>query len=482
VIRSNYADHQTPQFKVLTNDQCYEIYLSALECLNRIGVIVNYEPARQLLDAAGARIEDNRVYIPPNVIQEALVTTPRTFTLWGRDHLRQIRVAPDRVHFGPGPTCTYFYDPFSGERRKARRGDAAMTAKVCDALENVDFAMSLSQLDDVNPLLSPVYEFFEMITNTSKPIIAWSNNIETLSSIYQMAVAVAGDKKTLQNKPIFALFATYESPLRHPQSSLENLLWAADHDIPVIYLGGPTEGIESPFTGASALVIHLAAVLSGLAMVQLKKRGAPMVIGGIPSAMDLRTSRPAYGSPEMMLHVAAAADLARYLGVPFMGTAGASESKLVDPQAAIEISLQILMSTLSGASLVHDVGFLDCADIGSLSLLVMADEVIAMTARIMRGLQVNQETIMLDLIEKVGPGGHFLTESQSVSLCRSEIWVPKLSDRDPYLIWQGKGEKSMHERINAKLLKILDTHQPPPLTQDALNKIKTILSNAEGRV
>jgi trimethylamine--corrinoid protein Co-methyltransferase len=269
--------------------------------------------------------------------------------------------------------------------------------------------------------------------------------------------------------------------LRHPQNGLENLLWAVEHGIPAIYLGGPTEGIESPFTGASALVLHLAAALSGLAIVQLKRRGAPIVIGGIPSAMDLRTSRPAYGSPEMMLHTAAAADLARYLGVPFMGTAGASESKLIDSQAAIEISLQILMSSLSGACLVHDVGFLDCADIGSLSLLVMADEVIAMAARIMRGLQVNQETIMLDLIEKVGPGGHFLAEPQSVTLCRSEIWVPKLLDRDAYIIWQGKGGKSMQERINAKLHKILDTHQAAPVPQDALAKIELILAGAEAR-
>jgi trimethylamine--corrinoid protein Co-methyltransferase len=259
------------------------------------------------------------------------------------------------------------------------------------------------------------------------------------------------------------------------------MLWAAEHNIPVICIGGPTEGLESPMTGASALVLYLATALSGLAIVQLKRHGAPMLIGAIPSAMDLRTARPAYGSPEMCLHTAAAVDLAHYLGIPFMGTAGASESKLLDSQAAIEASLQVLMSALSGASLVHDIGFLDCADIGSVEYLVLVDEIIAMVKRIMRGIEVNPETIMLDLIEKIGPGGHFLEEPRSVALCRREIWVPKLMDRDAHIIWQQKGSKSMEARVRERLHKILASHQPPPLSAETTAKIQSILDEAEKR-
>ena len=197
--------------------------------------------------------------------------------------------------------------------------------------------------------------------------------------------------------------------------------------------------------------------------------------------MDLRTARPAYGSPEMSLHVAAAAELARYLGLPFMGTAGASESKLVDAQSAIEISLQILTSALSGASLVHDVGFLDCADIGSLDLLVLADEVIAMTRRMMRGIEVNPQTIMLELIEKVGPGGYFMAEPESVALCRQEIWVPRLGDRSTYACWAEKGSKSMEVRVHERLEGILAKHQPPVLPAETLAAIEQILKQAEER-
>jgi trimethylamine--corrinoid protein Co-methyltransferase len=469
------------QFRILSETQCQQLYEATLECLEHVGVLIHHSEARTLLGDAGARIEGSRTFIPRRIIQEALASTPRTFSLYGRDGNHTIQVQPGTVNFGPGPTCTYFYDPQTGERRHARRGDAAMTAQVCDALDNLDYIMSLSLFNDVTPILSPVYEFAEMIANSGKPIIAWATNPETLADIYEIAVQVAGGQERLREKPNFALFATYESPLKHAPNSIGNLLWAAEHGLPVIILGGPTVGLESPVTGASGLVLYLAAALSGLAIVQLKRRGNPIVIGGLPSAMDLRTARPSYGSPEMSLHVAAAAELAHFLGVPFMGTAGASESKRVDSQAALEISLQILTSALSGASLVHDVGFLDCADIGSLDLLVLSDEVIAMTRRMTRGIEVSPKTIMFDLIEKVGPGGHFMAEPESVALCRNEIWMPRLGDRSTYAAWEQKGSKSMETRIHERLAKILSTHQAPPLPGQVLDEIQAILRRAEER-
>ena len=478
---TNYSAHQTPQFRVLSNSQCREIYLATLECLNRVGVLVHEKEARDLLVSAGATAEGERVFIPPHIIQDAVASAPRTFTLWGRDRDRELRISPDRVYYGPGPTCTFFQDPLTGERRKAGRGDAGFAALVSDALPNIDFVMSLSLYDNVTPVLSPVYEFADMIAKTGKPIVAWANDLDTLKDIHQIAVSAVGSEQALRRKPIYAYFATYESPLRHAEKQIANLIWAARSGVPIVYLGGPTPGLEAPVTGASGLVIFLGAALSGLAVVQQAQRGAPMMIGGVLSGMDLRNARPAYGSPEMSLHAAASADLTRYLGLPFMGTAGASESKRLDSQAAIEASIEILMAGLSGAGMVHDVGFLDCADIGSLEMLVMCDEIISHVRRMLRGLVVNQETIMLDLIEKVGPGKTFLTERKSSSLSRSEIWLPNLLDRDAYTLWEKKGAKSMEQRVHERLANILETHIPTPLPEGVDAKILSILREAERR-
>ncbi|MCX6025783.1 MAG: trimethylamine methyltransferase family protein [Chloroflexi bacterium] len=481
MIIANSPELHTPLFRVLSDDQCRELYTAALECLGRVGVQMHNAAARDLLAARGATVEGLIVRIPTDLVKQAIDSTPHEFTVWGRDGKHEMRVALDRVHFGPGPTCTYFVDPQTGERRKAQRGDAGLTAKVCDALPNIDYIMGLSLFDDVTPVLAPVYEFAEELANTSKPIVAWANSTNALQDIYRIAAAVAGSKKALGEKPIFAYFTTYESPLKLADAPLANMLWAADHGIPVVCLGGPTVGLESPFTGASALVLHLASALAALTAVQLKVPGAAMAIGGLPSMMDLRTARPAYGSPEASLHSAAAVDIARYLGLPFMGTAGASEAKTVDAQAGAEAALQVMLSALSGASLVHDVGFLDCADIGSLAYLVLVDEIINMAKRVMRGIQVNPETIMLDLIEEVGPGGWFLNQPRSAALCRTEAWVPTVLDRTPYTLWEKKGSQTAEELVNARVKNILNTHQPSPLQPEAVEKIERILSDAELR-
>lgn len=481
MIIANSPHLQTPQFRVLSDHQCREIFLAALECLNRIGVQVHHGGARDLLSQSGAVVEGNVVRIPPHLVQQAIATTPRTFSLWSRDGAAALQVAPDRVHFGPGPTCTYFIDVETGARRKARRGDAALTARVVDALPNISYAMSLSIFDDVTPVLSPVYEFAEMIAHTTKPVIAWANSPDTLDDIYRIAMAAAGGEAALRRKPSFAFFASYESPLRLIESATANLLRAAELGLPIVWIGGPTVGLESPFTGASALALHLAAALAGLTLAQLKRAGVPVVIAAVPGSMDLRSARPAYGSPELVLNSAAAADLARYLGLPFMGTAGASESKVLDAQAAAEVSLQVMVSALSGAALVHDAGFLDCADIGSLPLLVLVDEIIGMTARVMRGVDVRAESLLLDLIEQVGPGGHFMAEQRSVSMMRREVWLPTLIDRRPYLEWEEKGSKTMETRVWEKLTRILRTHQPLPLEAGAAEEIDRILEAAEKR-
>ncbi len=472
--------HQTLQFRVLSDRQIERIFQATLDCLNRTGVHVHNAEARELLAKAGARVDGVRVRIPPHLIQDAIAANPRSFTLWGRDGQR-ISIAPDQVHFGPGVTTTFFTDPDTGERRLTRRGDPGSAARVCDALGHYDYVMGLGLIGDVTPHLASVYEFAEMVANTSKPILAWAYSLDNICDIYQIAVAVAGSEQLLRERPIFALFATSQPPLVHTDTELANVFWAVEHDIPVVYTGGGSAGATAPVTGAGALVTCLAATLSGLAIIHLKKRGAMVCPGSVPEPMDLRTARPAYGAPEMSLYSAALCDISRYLGLPFMGTAGASEAKTLDLQAAIESTLQVILSGFSGATLVHDAGFLDCAELGSLEMLVMVDEVIAMTRRLMRGLEVTDETLALDLIDRIGPGGEFMSNKETARRCRSELWVPTIFNRDRWVNWEAAGALTTLDRIRARLHDILQSHTPRPLPAGASQQIETILSAAEAR-
>jgi trimethylamine--corrinoid protein Co-methyltransferase len=480
-VDTNYSAQQTPQFRVLSDRQIVRLYQATLECLQRTGVNVLNEEARRLLTKAGARIDGVRARIPPHIVQDAIAANPRSFTLWGRDGTHSMQIVPDRVYFGPGPTCTYFVDPATGERRVTRRGDPGLTALVCDALDNIDYVMSLGLIDDVTPKLAPVYEFAEMITNTGKPILPWAYTPQNVADIYKIALAVAGSEEDLRRRPFFAHFATYRSPLVQTDMELASAFWAAERGIPVIFLGGSVMGTTGPVTGAGSLVVTLAGALSSLTIVQLKARGSSVCIGGVPQAMDLRTCLPAYGSPEMSLYSAALSDICRYLGLPFMGTAGASDAKVLDLQAAIESTFQVVLAGLSGATLVHDVGFLDCANTGSLEMLVMNDEIIAMTRRMMGGIEVSDDTLMLDLIDAVGPGGEFLSTTETARRCRAEIWHPTLIDRQHWVNWVENGTQTMQDRIGARLQRILATHRPPPLANGAAERIQAVLEAAEAR-
>jgi trimethylamine--corrinoid protein Co-methyltransferase len=471
----------TPQLQILSGAQIDRIYQATLECLQRTGVNILNETARKLLTDAGATADGTRIRIPPHIIQDTIATVPQSFKIWGRDQAHHIQIEPGSRLFGPGPTCTYFIDPQTGERRKTRRKDPAYTARVCQALENIDYVMSLGLIDDVTPTLAPVYEFAEMITNTLKPVLAWAFDLNHLKDIYRIALTLTGSETEFRQRPIFGFFSTYQAPLIHTDKDLANCLWATAHGIPVIYLGGGIAGITAPVTGAGLLVIQLSNALIGLAILQLNQPGAPVCIGGVPLPMDLRTARPVYGGPEMSLYSAAFCEILRSLKVPFMGTAGASEAKLVDQQAAIESTMQVVLASLSGAAMVHDTGFLDCADTGSLEMLVMNDEIIAMTKRVMRGIEVNDDTLMLDLIDEVGPGGEFASAIETARRCRQEVFNSTLMDREPWPAWEQNGSASMLDRIRQRLDQILTNWQPVSLPKKTAKKIEAVLAVAEAR-
>ncbi len=471
----------SPHLRILSDNQIHNIYRATLACLQRTGVEVHNQEARQLLHDAGAKIEGCRVRIPSQIIETTLADAPKAFTIFGQNQKWDMSIDSEHVRFGPGPTCTYFMDPHTGEKRKTQNSDLALTARVCDALNNIDYVMSLGLIDNVTSSLASVHEFAQMITHTGKPILGWAFKKDHLEDIYKIASTVSGSEEAFQQRPNFGFFSTWQAPLTHTDEDLNNCLWAVEKNIPIIYIGGGVAGLSAPVTGAGLLVSNLACMLSGLAIFQLKKPGAPICLGAIPTPMDLRTARVAYGGPETSLYSAAISELTQFLDVPFMGTAGASESKGMDLQAAIESTMQVILSQLSKANMVHDVGFLDCADIGSLEMLVMTDEIISQAKRIARGIAVNDETLMLDLIDEVGPGGSFIATPETAKRCREEIYTSDLIDRNAWTTWQENGAETMLDRIQSKLTDILSRPPSIQLSSEVLDHISAVIQAAEKR-
>jgi trimethylamine--corrinoid protein Co-methyltransferase len=204
-------------------------------------------------------------------------------------------------------------------------------------------------------------------------------------------------------------------------------------------------------------------------------------MGGVNSPMDMATSILSYGAPELALISAAMTDVAKWLGVPMFSTAGCSDAKVLDQQAAIEAAVSITIAALSGANLIHDVGYLESGLLGSFDMLVMSDQVIGMAKRILGGITVTPETLAVDVIEQVGPGGHYLTQEHTRRHFRSEFWLSSLMDRQMRRSWEAAGRKTLAERVRARVIDILEHHEPLPIPGEVEAKLKEIIAQADAR-
>jgi trimethylamine--corrinoid protein Co-methyltransferase len=197
--------------------------------------------------------------------------------------------------------------------------------------------------------------------------------------------------------------------------------------------------------------------------------------------MDMSTTVASYGAPEFMLDWCALAEMGHYYNLPIFGFAGVSDAKLFDQQAGIEGALWMLLNALAGGNLIHDVGYLESGLTASYDMIVSMDEVAGLIKRFMGGLVVTEETLALDVIDRVGPGGHFLEEEHTYRHFR-ENWYPSLFDRHPRDDWESRGSLTLGDRAKARVREIFETHQPPPLDEAILAKLETIIDQAEARL
>jgi trimethylamine--corrinoid protein Co-methyltransferase len=481
-MRVNLRQNASLQFSVLSDDQCEQIALAAFEVLERVGARFYESEALEIFKKAGCAVSDgNVVQFPSGLIKQALNSVPARFTLYTRTGQPAIKVEPNRAHFGPGPTCCNFLDPETGERRLFVKQNAALTARVCDALPNIDYVMSLGSISDVPQDEADIHEFDAMVRETTKPIMSWSFSRESLAQIHRMCAAVKASEEAYAREPFMIFYAEPSSPLKHSAEAVQKLIYCARHRIPIVYTPCPIAGGTAPATLAGVLVQNLAETLGGVVLSQLIQKGAPLVVGGVVSLLDMRTTILSYGAPELALLSAGATEVARSLGLPMFSTAGCTDSKCLDEQTAVEATTSILLAELSGANFIHDVGYAESGMTGSLPLLVMCDEIIGMARHIARGIRVDEETLAVDAIAEAAGTGNYLALDHTARHFRDQFWFPRLMDRRRYGEWAGDGEKTMGDRVRERLRKMLEEHRAPPLSSEVTAQLDRIVGNQGGR-
>jgi len=480
MINSNFEAQITPGLRLLSESQKGEIHSATLELLRRTGVDVLVPEVRDLLKKAGCWMDGKRAYIPSHLIEWAIRTAPSRVVLCDRQGNPAMELEGRKGYYGTGSDTPFVIDAYSGERRQSVLQDVANVAKLVDALKHIDFLMCMGIASDVTESLSDLYHFREMVHNTKKPIIYTAWNRANLEDIVEMAEAIAGGAEALRRNPFMALYSEPISPLTHAKESCEKLLFLAEKGLPVVYTPAVMIGGTSPVTVAGSLVQANAEALSGLLITQLIREGAPVIGAGGILYMDMAKGLISYAAPEFMLGMTAFCEMYQYYKLPTFSFAGCSDSKTFDQQAAAEGSLWMIITALGGGNLIHDVGYIESGITASYEMLVSMNEVAGLVKRFMRGVEVNAETIALDIIGQIGPGGQFLDHPHTYQHFRRN-WAPKLFDRASREDWEMEGQLTMADKATAKVRKILETYQPEPLSDGIAKALDAVIQRAEDR-
>jgi trimethylamine--corrinoid protein Co-methyltransferase len=462
------------QYQRLSVEQCDKLHHASLEILSRTGVRLHLPEAVDLLRSAGASVEDgNRVRIPAALVEQALRSVPQQVTLYDRHGKEALFLEDRRCYYGPGSDCLFIVDHRSDQRRHAVLHDVVEGVRVCDALPHIDFVMSMFLPSDIDAEISDLHQMAVMLHNTTKPIIFVTNEFEGCVKAVAMAEAVAGGAESLQTAPFVACYVNVTSGLRHNEEALQKLLFLAEKGLPALYIPLVTAGMSGPVTLPGSMAALNAGTLTGVVLSQLKREGAPVVVPGSGLVIiDMRTMVTPYCSPDGkgMTHA-----VGQHYNLPVFGLGGASESKLVDQQAAAEAALTLMVETLNGANLIHDLGYLESGLSGSLAQLVICNEIVSWLEHFVAPVEIDDDTLALDLVDQLCPEGTYIEHRHTLRHFR-EHWYPDLFERGNYDQWRKAGGQSLGERAAARVEAILAEHTPEPLTETASQAIAAVLS------
>lgn len=480
-VTSHYNENRT-RYYVATEEQCELIINGAFEVLEEVGIHINSDEACDILANAGCKVEDKRVWIPRELVKKAIKTAPSHIQIYNRFGEPAMDVGGTNTYFGNGPTNPMYNDFETNARREARKSDVALTARLSDACENIDFVMSLAGIRDWNPLIADVCEMHEMLQNTTKPIVCWGVDVEGLEEQFEMLAAVKGGWDKFLEKPMALCYAGDPvTPLNIPNDAARKHIYCAKRGIPIIWPSGPQLGAVSPVTIAGSETLTLAENFAGLVLSQTINPGVGYLGAMVMLTFDMSTNQAAYGTPEHCLGESLAADIYHYLDLPLWETGCATDSKIVDEQAALEAAFQSLSDILSGGNLVHDVGFMDSAMTSHLDMVTLSDEIIGYARRIGRGVEITPETLALDVIKEVGPCGEFITHEHTFLNFRKEVWIPKIIDHRRYDVW-AQDPSDMRTRVHERTKKLLAEHKVPELPKDVVDQLDAILAKAQKRI
>ncbi len=472
-------------YPVLTPDDVSRIRAAAIEGLERIGVKVGTAQGRRLLTKAGAAVDERTGTVKiPRSLTEELLRKPRVpVVLHARDPAQTAVLDLAHVHLCNNGTGPLTLDSETGERRPSTSKDLADSAKVSNALGNHHVFWPMCNSNDAPPEVRLYVDLKVSFMNTPKHILYASGaNGEEARRLVAMGATVAGGAEELRRRPIMSSVQTTIAPLQLDGPMMDGAFAFGAAGLPVALFTMPTPGATGPVTLAGSVTVAAMEFLAGLVACRLANPASPLIWGCGVTPLDMKTTTRAGGAPEHGLSGVAITQLAHAFGVPSLCGGFDTTAAYLGTQSTIEGFPQGLSVVLGGADLIVGLGLLEDAKTLSLEKLVIDDELVSMIRRLADGIVVNDETIALDVIEKVGAGGMYLTEKHTMKHLREEQYFPKLIDRRSVDLWERDGRRGVEDRARARVRQALAAPVPHPLEAGVVRELDAMIDEASHAV
>ncbi|HEY73114.1 MAG: hypothetical protein DRJ03_16640 [Chloroflexi bacterium] len=465
--------------KVLNEAQLAEIRSATLHVLEQVGVHFPSERALSVFAEHGAEVdtETQIVKMTPDLVLEALSHAPRSYTLSGRAEGADLILDGAKSYFATDGCGVETIDFETGERRYSRKDDLAKMARVADYLSSIAFFWPMVSAQDYG-VMAPLHELDACFNNITKHVQTETVMGERWAQYaVRMAEVIAGDREKMRAKPPLSSLVCTIAPLGQDKEGIEAAMVFAEAGIPVGFMGMPTMGSTAPAVPGGALVIGNAEAVSAMVLMQLVAPGAPVFQSLLASALDPHSADYIVSTPTKYLCNVAAIQMAHDWGVPSLaGTFGVDAPEPATWQLGRDSVYTALMCALAGTDITIGLGMLKASTLLAPEQIIFDDEIYHTHRVLAEGLDTSSDGLALDVIEKVGPRGHFLAQQHTRRHMR-EIWIPGLTHPRP--LFDGETVPDIRQRARAKVDKILAEHRPEPLEEAVQAELRVILDAAE---
>ncbi|MCP4020491.1 MAG: trimethylamine methyltransferase [Desulfobacteraceae bacterium] len=468
------------QYTPLSQKQIETIHAASLTILEKTGITYEQglDDTVQMLDANGAAItrEDNRITFPKEMVLEQITKAPKKVVLCGQDPKHDLHLTENRVHLGTGGAAIKILDLDTGKARPTTLMDLYDVSRLVDQLDNIHFLVRPCIPTDIKEEAYDINMYYACLTGSAKHVMSGVNNEKGLHDVMDMAAMIAGSPEKLKKRPIISVITSFAiSPLKLCTQSTKIMQEANRHHIPVALSSAPMAGSTSPLTMAGTLAQLHAEQLAGITICQLTNPGAPLLYGGIPGMANMNTMGYLGGAVECGMMNAAIHQLSHHIKVPNYNSSGLTDAKVPDAQAGYEKAFTALLASMGGSNYIHhSAGMLESMLAIAHEQFVIDDEIIGNCCKVLKGIEVDEEHLALEVIDAVGPGGNFMTAPHTMTHIRSEYYNSNgVTDRKIRNKWEQEGSLDARQRAVKMAKALLAGPKPSHVPEEINTAIRT---------